>query len=134
MTKQRSYIAPDASGPNNNACFTLFAVSANLGLLGQLFLRKAAYRTALPIVPYLLLGYLLLGVYYNLSIWFKLTDKTYYGIWLTVIGAIINIVLNKLLIPQLGYWGSVWATCITLLNSTGAFCCCAWAKKKGSAA
>lgn len=92
------------------ACFTLFAVSANLDLLGQLLLRSATYRTALPIVPYLLLGYLLLGVYYNLSVWFKLTDKTYYGTWLTLAGAVINIVLNKLLIPQIGYWGSVWAT------------------------
>ena len=91
-------------------CFILFAVSVNLDLLGQLLLRKAAYRTALAVVPYLLLGYLLLGVYYNLSVWFKLTDKTHYGTWLTSIGALVNIVLHVLLIPTLGYWGSVWAT------------------------
>ncbi|MHA7877742.1 MAG: lipopolysaccharide biosynthesis protein [Bacteroidota bacterium] len=92
------------------ACFVLFAVNANLDLLGMLLLRKAAYRTALEVVPYLMLGYLLLGIYYNLSIWFKLTDKTYYGTWLTSIGALITIILNRLLIPQIGYWGSVWAT------------------------
>ncbi|MEL6358443.1 MAG: lipopolysaccharide biosynthesis protein [Bacteroidota bacterium] len=109
------------------ACFILFAVSTNLDLLGQLFLRKAAYRTALPIVPYLLLGYLLLGVYYNLSVWFKVTDKTYYGTWLTVIGAVINIVLNKLLIPQLGYWGSVWSTVAGYASMTAL--CYYWGQK-----
>ncbi len=108
-------------------CFILFAISINLDLLGQLFLRKAAYRPALPIVPYLLLGYLLLGVYYNLSVWLKLTDKTYYGTWMTLIGAAINIVLNKLLIPQLGYWGSVWAMVASYASMTAL--CYYWGQK-----
>lgn len=108
-------------------CFILFAISVNLDPLGRLFLRKAAYRTALPIVPYLLLGYLLLGVYYNLSVWLKLTDKTYYGTWMTLIGAAINIVLNKLLIPQLGYWGSVWATVASYATMT--VLCYYWGQK-----
>ncbi|MEL6413124.1 MAG: polysaccharide biosynthesis C-terminal domain-containing protein, partial [Bacteroidota bacterium] len=78
-----------------------------------------AYRTALPIVPYLLLAYLLLGVYYNLSVWFKLTDRTLYGVWLTSLGAAVTLVLNMLLIPRIGYWGSVWATlasCATMCS------------------
>ena len=102
-------------------CFILFAVSANLDLLGHLFLRQAAYRAAIDIVPYLMLGYLLLGVYFNLSVWFKITDRTHYGTGLTVTGALVNIVLNRLLVPQLGYWGSVWAS-VASYASMAALC------------
>lgn len=91
------------------ACFILFAISANLDLLSYLFLRNPEYRTGTEIVPYLLLAYLWLGVYYNLSVWFKLADKTYYGTLITGMGAIVTIVLNILLVPRMGYWGSVWA-------------------------
>jgi O-antigen/teichoic acid export membrane protein len=110
-----------------SACFIRFAVSANLDLLGYLLLRNAAYRAALGVVPYLLLGYLFLGMYYNLSVWFKLTDKTHYGTWLTCIGAFITVVLNRVLIPSIGYWGSVWAT----VASYGIMCLCCyyWGQK-----
>jgi O-antigen/teichoic acid export membrane protein len=92
------------------ACFILFAITANLDWLSYLFLRNPVYRTGIEIVPYLLLAYLWLGVYYNLSIWFKLINKTYYGTIITGVGAIITIAANILLVPYLGYWGSVWAT------------------------
>jgi len=52
---------------------------------------------------------LFLGVYYNLSVWFKLTDKTYYGTIITVGGVIVTIVGNYFLIPVAGYTGSSWA-------------------------
>lgn len=109
------------------ACFILFAVSVNLDLLGHLLLRKAEYRTALEVVPYLSLGYLFLGMYYNLSVWFKVTDKTHYGIFLTSIGALITIVLNIVLLPIVGYWGSVWAA----LASYATMCllCYYWGQK-----
>lgn len=109
------------------ACFTLFAVSANLDLLGHILLRKAAYREALEVVPYLLLSYLFLGMYYNLSMWFKLTDKTYYGTWLASIGALVTVVLNRALIPRLGYWGSVWASVASY--ATMSVLCYYWGKK-----
>jgi len=109
------------------ACFILFAVSANLDLLGQLFLRKAEYRTALEVVPYLMLGYLFLGMYYNFSVWFKLTNKTHYGTWLASIGALVTIVLNILLIPIGGYWGSVWATLVSYI--TMSLLCYYWGQK-----
>jgi len=92
------------------ACFILFAITANLDWLSYLFLRNPVYRTGIEIVPYLLLAYLWLGVYYNLSIWFKLINKTYYGAIITGIGALITVAANILLVPYLGYWGSVWAT------------------------
>ena len=92
------------------ACFILFAISANLDLLGYVFLRNPVYRSGIEIVPYLLLAYLWLGIYYHLSIWFKLADKTYYGTLITGIGAIVTVLANIGLVPYWGYWGSVWAT------------------------
>ncbi|GAB3952727.1 oligosaccharide flippase family protein [Spirosoma harenae] len=80
-------------------------VSLNLDLIGQIFLRSKAYRIGLDVVPLLLLGNLLLGVYYNISFWFKLKDKTQYGTLITVIGTVITIALNIVLIPVMGYMG-----------------------------
>ncbi|MEE3037795.1 MAG: oligosaccharide flippase family protein [Bacteroidota bacterium] len=62
------------------------------------------------IVPILLLANLFLGVYYNLSIWYKLSEKTIYGAWMSLFGAGITIGLNLWLIPILGFVGSAWAT------------------------
>ncbi|GAA4412553.1 oligosaccharide flippase family protein [Nibrella viscosa] len=78
-------------------------VSLNLDVLG-LFL-SPAYRQGLDVVPLLLLGNLFLGVYYNIAFWFKLSDKTAYGTFITVIGAIVTVVLNMTLIPVMGYIG-----------------------------
>ncbi len=88
------------------ACAVLWlAISVNLNWIAPLFLRRPEYLEGLAVVPVLLLGNLLLGVYYNLSVWFKLTDRTYYGTWLTFLGAGVNIILNILLIPFIGYMG-----------------------------
>ena len=92
-------------------CAVIFVgVSLNLGWLGPLFLRRPVYLTGLGVVPILLLANLFLGVYYNLSVWFKLTDKTYYGTYIGAGGAVLTIALNVALIPVLGYLGSAWAT------------------------
>jgi O-antigen/teichoic acid export membrane protein len=92
-------------------CMLIFVgISLNLGWLAPLFLRSAVYRTGLGVVPIILMANLFLGVYYNLSVWFKLTDKTYYGTYIGAAGAVLTIVLNFLLIPVLGYMGSAWAT------------------------
>lgn len=92
------------------ACFILLAITANLDLLAYLLLRNPIYRTGIEIVPYLLLAYLWSGVYYNLSIWFKIIDKNYYGALITSIGLLITVVFNICLVPHIGYWGSVWAS------------------------
>ncbi len=91
--------------------FILLIVSINLDILKYL-LGGAAYYEGLHVVPVLLLGYLFLGVYYNFSVWFKLTDKTYYGTIITLGGAILTIGLNFILIPVAGYTGSAFATLI----------------------
>jgi O-antigen/teichoic acid export membrane protein len=62
------------------------------------------------IVPILLLANLFLGLYYNLSVWYKLTEKTSYGAYMSLFGAAITIVLNLVLIPYFGFVGSAWAT------------------------
>ncbi|WP_366929531.1 oligosaccharide flippase family protein [uncultured Thiohalocapsa sp.] len=69
----------------------------------------AAYREGLHVVPVLLLANLLLGVYVNLSVWYKLTDRTLMGAWVAVIGAGITIVSLWLLVPAFGYEGAAWA-------------------------
>jgi len=70
------------------------------------------------VIPVLMLANLFLGVYYNLSIWYKLTGKTHWGAWLSLIGAVITLALNIWWIPLssdhliFGYYGSAWATFI----------------------
>jgi len=68
------------------------------------------YWEGLRIVPILLLANMFLGIFYNLSIWYKLTDKTRFGAYLSIFGAVITLTLNFLLIPVIGYMGSAWAT------------------------
>src|SRR5690606_21500870 len=73
---------------------------------------KAQYWSGLHIIPILLLNYVLLGIYMNLSIWYKLTDQTRFGLYISGIGALITIVLNIILIPHYSYVGAVWVTVI----------------------
>jgi O-antigen/teichoic acid export membrane protein len=68
--------------------------------------------SGLQIVPVLLIANICLGIYYNLSIWYKLIDKTSFGAYISVIGALITTVLNVWLIPLIGYMGSALATLI----------------------
>lgn len=74
------------------------------------------YRVGLAVVPVLLLANMCLGIYFNLSIWFKLTGRTQFGMWLTIVGAAVTLLLNFLWIPSEGYFGgyigSAWATLI----------------------
>jgi len=93
-------------------CVILLGVSINMDVVKHLLLGDPQYWEGLNIVPILLLAYLFLGVYYNLSVWFKLTDKTYFGTVLAVGGAVITIGGNYLLIPIAGYLGSSWVTFI----------------------
>ena len=86
-------------------CVIVFA-----DVLKELFIRDDSYWEAMTIVPYILLANLCLGVYFNLSVWYKITDKTKFGAYFSVVGAIITLVLNFALIPIIGYKGSAIAT------------------------
>ncbi len=70
----------------------------------------AEYRAGLAVVPILLLANLCLGIYVNLSIWYKLTDRTLLGAYVAIGGALLTIGLNVWWIPLFGYMGSAWAT------------------------
>ncbi len=71
-----------------------------------------SFREGVGVVPILLMANLFLGVFYNLSVWFKLTDRTKTGAVISVAGAAITLLLNFILIPVMGYMGAAWATLI----------------------
>ncbi|MBC7614733.1 MAG: polysaccharide biosynthesis C-terminal domain-containing protein, partial [Pedobacter sp.] len=70
----------------------------------------AEYWVGLPAVPFLLLGYVCLGIYMNLSVWYRLSDQTRFGLYISLVGASITIVLNLVLIPKYSYMGSAWVS------------------------
>ncbi len=70
------------------------------------------FHEGLSVVPVLLLANMFLGIFWNLSIWYKLTAKTIYGAMFSVTGAAITILLNIWWIPLFGYHGSAWATLV----------------------
>jgi len=93
----------------------MVGISANIEWLkyfieGKDTEQQELYWSGLPIVPILLLNYVLLGIYMNLSIWYKLTDQTRFGLYISGIGAIVTIVLNVILIPHYSYFAAVWVT------------------------
>ena len=87
------------------------AIVVYIDILKQLFINEE-YWSAIKIVPVVLLAYLFLGIYHNLAIWYKLTDKTRYGMYFSILGALITIVLNLWLIPTIGVMAAAWATLV----------------------
>ncbi|MEO5910595.1 MAG: polysaccharide biosynthesis C-terminal domain-containing protein [Pelobium sp.] len=85
-------------------------VVANIELLKH-FIGKD-YWVGLSVVPILLFGYVSLGIYMNLSIWYKLSDQTKYGLYISGVGAIITIILNLVFIPLYGFMASAWVSLI----------------------
>ena len=85
---------------------------AYLNLFKELIVRDESYWIAIDIVPIVLLANLFLGMYFNLAIWYKLTDKTRFGMYISIIGAIITIIFNYAMIPKIGFMASAWATLI----------------------
>ena len=93
--------------------FIIFCLLIFLGVTLYLDVVKyfigSDFRSGLHIVPIVLMANLLLGVFYNLSVWYKLTDLTRYGAFIALAGAVVTIVLNILLVPRFGYSGAAWA-------------------------
>lgn len=84
-------------------------IVANIEILKH-FIRNEAYWEGLDVVPVLLFGYVSLGIYMNLSIWYKLSDQTKYGLYISGVGAVLTIVLNIIFIPYFGYMASAWVS------------------------
>lgn len=74
------------------------------------FVNNEDYWVGLHIVPILLMANIFLGIFYNLSVWYKLSGQTKYGAYIASLGAVITLALNFILIPLIGYTGSAWAT------------------------
>lgn len=74
---------------------------------------SSRYFSGLKVVPIVMIAELFFGIFFNLSLWYKLSDKTMWGAWLSLLGLTVTIVLNVLLVPSMGYMGCAWA----------AFCC-----------
>lgn len=74
------------------------------------FIRNEALWVGLKVVPILLVANMFLGIYYNLSIWYKITHQTMYGAWITIIGAVVTLVINAVFIPHYSYLACAWAT------------------------
>lgn len=72
--------------------------------------RFKEYGEGIHIVPILAMASVLLGIYYNLSVWYKLTNRTMFGAYITLAGAVITVLLNMWWIPIWGYTGAAWAT------------------------
>lgn len=95
-------------------CVIFLSVVLFLPLIQYLFIlyspKSAAYFVGADIIPILLMANICLGIYFNISTWYKVTDKTYVGAIISVVGAIITIVMNVILVPKIGYFGAAWAT------------------------
>jgi O-antigen/teichoic acid export membrane protein len=98
-------------------CMIFVLLVANIELLkyfikGKDAAEQAMYWSGLKIVPILLFAYVSLGIYINLSIWYKLSDQTRYGLYISGIGAVLTIVLNLIFIPKYSYLASAWISLI----------------------
>jgi O-antigen/teichoic acid export membrane protein len=91
-------------------CIIFVGLVANINILKYFI--DPSYWSGLGVVPLLLFGYVSLGIYMNLSVWYKLSDQTKYGLYISGIGAIVTIILNVLFIPKYSYMASAWVSLI----------------------
>jgi O-antigen/teichoic acid export membrane protein len=100
--------------------FVLFGLIIFLGICLYIDLVKlivdSKYHSGLNVVPIILMANLFLGIYYTLSLWYKLTDKTRFGAYFALVGAGISLILNILFIPKFGYMASAWAMLICFVT------------------
>lgn len=97
-------------------CVILLALCVNLNWLAKLYLANPAYNEGIPIVPIVLIAAVFLGIYLNMSVWYKLSDKTICGAYISVLGAAVTIAVNFYFIPAYGYWASTWATFLSYFS------------------
>ena len=90
--------------------FILLFVIVFIDILKILLVRDPSYWVAMKVVPLIILANFFLGIYTNLSVWYKIIDKTKIGAYISITGAVITLVLNYLLIPKFSYYGSAIAT------------------------
>ncbi|MDE6396362.1 MAG: oligosaccharide flippase family protein [Muribaculaceae bacterium] len=107
--------------------FVIFALLIFMGVMFYIDILKyfisPRYFSGLKVVPVIMMGELFFGIFFNLSLWYKLTDKTVWGMWFSLLGLAITIVLNVALVPRIGYMGCAWAafTCYGVMMITSYF-------------
>lgn len=93
--------------------FVIFSMVIFLGVMFYMPLLQhfigARYRSGLQVVPIVMIADIFFGVFFNLSLWYKLTDKTIWGTWFSLLGLIVTVGLNIALVPRIGYMGCAWA-------------------------
>ena len=100
------------------AAVILLTVVVFIDFLKALLIPNEAYWEAMAVVPILLLAYLFLGIYHNLSVWYKVTDRTKFGAYISVFGALITLVINGMFIAQFNYMASAVATLAAYFTMT----------------
>lgn len=90
----------------------LLSVIVFADILKLMLLDNKSYWVAMKVVPLIILANFFLGIYNNLSVWYKLTDKTKIGAYISIVGAVLTLVLNWFLIPKFSYYGSAIATIV----------------------
>lgn len=97
--------------------FVVFAMFIFLGVMFYLpalrYFISPEYFAGLSVVPIVMMAEFFFGVFFNLSLWYKITDKTIWGTWFSLLGLVVTLVLNILFVPRYGYMACAWA----------AFCC-----------
>ena len=89
--------------------FTLLAFLCVVGWMPLLqYIIGEEYREGLGVVPIVMAAEIMMGVYFNLSFWYKLIDKTIYGAWFSLVGCAVLFAVNIIFIPQYGYWACAW--------------------------
>ena len=89
--------------------FTLLAFLCVMGWMPLLqYIIGTDYREGLGVVPIVMTAEIMMGVYFNLSFWYKLIDKTIYGAWFSLAGCVVLLAVNILFIPTYGYWACAW--------------------------
>lgn len=92
-------------------CLVFLSVALNIDVFKH-FIRNDVYWVGLGVVPILLVANVFLGIYYNQSIWYKLSGQTRFGAYIAIGGATITITINLIFIPIYGYWAAAWATLV----------------------
>ena len=93
--------------------FVIFSMVIFLGVMYYLDIIRyfigREYFSGLKVVPVIMLAEFFFGVFFNLSLWYKLTDRTIWGTYFSLIGLVVTLLLNYLLVPAIGYMGCAWA-------------------------
>ncbi|MFC4666779.1 oligosaccharide flippase family protein [Falsiporphyromonas endometrii] len=97
--------------------YIIFGFFIFLGVMGYIdiikFFAGKAYHGALVVVPWVMMGEFMFGIYFNISLWYKLTDRTYWGAVFSIMGCVMTVVIIILGVPKYSYMACAWASAIS---------------------